>query len=1010
MARWISRLAPLLAAVLIAVPRSPDPDSAPSEASSPQPLPMAPPDTRAAATPQTATIAPAARSVASVREGLASERGRELVASLREQARSRAKPAPTGSATRAFHSRRVELSSRRAVELLDAAGLLRRGARSVEVAGVSHVRYRLAKQGRPVFNVAGLLRERDGRLLGRRGRLQLPPLVVDAARLDEHAAVAAALRAAGVELSRGTPVVEAGWFALPGGTVPAWKVVAPAQRPFGTWQVILDARSGQLLSLVNLVRTATGVGSVFDPNKVLSPVPSDVPLFRLDDSGHLQGDIVRVFDERTPAAFRPDGIFRFPEGDPRLAQVSVYRGVTDTGIFGESHGFPPFAEPLTAYTNIADPLTGGEYNNAFYDPFFRLLVFGNGDGTLTSNLGTDLDVAAHETGHHFFETLVEPLILSALDPVLAMHEGVADTIAALVGGDPDIGESTIPGQPFLRSLENTASWPDGYSDDPHLTGLIYGGTNWDLIQLLGADTFTGVLFAALAQLPPDPDEFEYRDAFLQANLNLRGGLGQAQIEAVFSGRGFDVTEFPPEFEGYIEDGIPQSRFLPDSPNDPDPINWNYDFYVFSEFPGSTQISFRTTGTGDVDLLVASLEDETAPFGISENFGSNERVDLSRFTSPSVDAGDGWAVLVVDYPDGLASSYTLNVDATLPPANVSIGGAAVEANIEMAGGYDTWIFQASGSNPVVRVEVDPLDPTLDPLVGVLDPESFDVIAVDDDSGPGLGALIQGAQLPGAGSYALVVLSLTADVDPSIGAGRYRVRLSYCNNASGPNTDGDALRDACDDDDDDDGFIDSQDTADLDPELCQDTDLDGCDDCQGGSFDPFADGPDADADAYCDTGDPDDDNDGCEDGEDGSPLVSSPDADLDFLGSDCDNCPALANAGQEDVDGDSTGDVCDNCRALANAAQSDFDLGADDDSSLPGIQHYGDACDADLDNDGRVDTADFFGLFRPCIGAPVATTPGCGRADLDGNGFVNSADFFGFFRPRLGGIPGPGYTQP
>ncbi len=109
---------------------------------------------------------------------------------------------------------------------------------------------------------------------------------------------------------------------------------------------------------------------------------------------------------------------------------------------------------------------------------------------------------------------------------------------------------------------------------------------------------------------------------------------------------------------------------------------------------------------------------------------------------------------------------------------------------------------------------------------------------------------------------------------------------------------------------------------------------------------------------------------------------------------------------DGDGDGVPDDWDNCRDLANADQADFDHPLDDDASLPDVQHYGDACDADLDDDGIVAPSDFFGVFRPCLGADLAQTPACTEADLDGDGTVGPSDFFGRLRPALGQAPGPG----
>ncbi|MAG29515.1 MAG: hypothetical protein CL908_01320 [Deltaproteobacteria bacterium] len=93
---------------------------------------------------------------------------------------------------------------------------------------------------------------------------------------------------------------------------------------------------------------------------------------------------------------------------------------------------------------------------------------------------------------------------------------------------------------------------------------------------------------------------------------------------------------------------------------------------------------------------------------------------------------------------------------------------------------------------------------------------------------------------------------------------------------------------------------------------------------------------------------------------------------------------------DTDGDLVPDGFDNCdtddngpNELANQADTDSD-------------GYGNACDADYDNDLAVTAADF-GTF-------LATFGGVGtETDHDGDGAVTAADF-GVFLSQFGGPPG------
>jgi hypothetical protein len=114
---------------------------------------------------------------------------------------------------------------------------------------------------------------------------------------------------------------------------------------------------------------------------------------------------------------------------------------------------------------------------------------------------------------------------------------------------------------------------------------------------------------------------------------------------------------------------------------------------------------------------------------------------------------------------------------------------------------------------------------------------------------------------------------------------------------------------------------------------------------------------------------------------SVFVSSTDADGDGVLNTVDNCPVVANPGQENNDGDANGDVCDsdddndsvldssdNCALVSNADQANNDGDA-----------TGDVCDGDDDNDGVADGDD-----------NCAYTANSDQANGDGDGQGDACD--------------------
>jgi len=94
---------------------------------------------------------------------------------------------------------------------------------------------------------------------------------------------------------------------------------------------------------------------------------------------------------------------------------------------------------------------------------------------------------------------------------------------------------------------------------------------------------------------------------------------------------------------------------------------------------------------------------------------------------------------------------------------------------------------------------------------------------------------------------------------------------------------------------------------------------------------------------------------------------------------------------DTDGDGVLDYLDNCTVVANASQLDTDG-----------DNYGNACDADFNDDGFVNSLDI-GLFKAMFfGGPS-------EADINGDGNVNSLDN-GLFKGMFFQVPGPSGLVP
>jgi hypothetical protein len=255
-----------------------------------------------------------------------------------------------------------------------------------------------------------------------------------------------------------------------------------------------------------------------------------------------------------------DRIYDYPVHDRLANQPAVYYVVTQMALAQQAADDALSLPPVEVFTG----------------PFFLFDSFYTGEGLTLGRAGLsgsrlDVDITAHEYGHHVVATLAPALHLSTL------HEGMADFLSCAFRGDAAFMDS-LPA-PLQRPCDNDSAWPfdaydtqqacallaAGFKDagwdqeyeeeydtvqaclaapgphllEGHLTGMIVSGALWSLHVDLGPATFMPLFLEALRQLPDDvPGDFGMLGtALLAADAAIYDGAHSAKIQLELEQRG-----------------------------------------------------------------------------------------------------------------------------------------------------------------------------------------------------------------------------------------------------------------------------------------------------------------------------------------------------------------------------------------------------------------------------------------------------------------------------------------
>ena len=270
--------------------------------------------------------------------------------------------------------------------------------------------------------------------------------------------------------------------------------------PPGDWLAMVDATTGALLGVDNLVRFLSGTVTgehdtrTVDGDTSVSPLAhlhvvsdsdetwtDDDGAFELDGTGlalqSLTGLYVQVRNRSGSNAevVWADGDLLLDAESADQAEIDSYVFLHQARDWGLQH-----APDLSSYlgSRLVSNVNMRGTCNAYYDGNVNFYREGGG----CNNTGRIADVEYHEWGHGLHAYLAGTWAVDG-----EVGEGTGDAVSTLLTDSPEIGPGFFTNGDAIREVDSDKVYPDDLTSDPHGSGLIFAGALWDLWDLLEQD-------------------------------------------------------------------------------------------------------------------------------------------------------------------------------------------------------------------------------------------------------------------------------------------------------------------------------------------------------------------------------------------------------------------------------------------------------------------------------------------------------------------------------------------
>ncbi|MEQ9104663.1 MAG: T9SS type A sorting domain-containing protein [Rhodothermales bacterium] len=494
-----------------------------------------------------------------------------------------------------------------------------------------------------------------------------------------------------------------------GEPVLVWDVLVWPDHEPAEWQVLVDARTGRVLLAEDRAlrhkstdhgsttsrSTADGVGTVFDPNPLVTSGASyGAPWVDASDAANpfldgelrevvlrdlstnaegkyvLEGPYVRIDGSQTgggmaytpPALSNPTG-FRYTRSDEHFEAVMAYYHLDANQRYLQSLGFMDRQNaPLSVHPRAVTR------DDSFYLPSLNRLMFGLGG----VDDAEDATVIWHEYGHALLEAAAPGL--SATLEGIAVHEGWSDywtasQARALVESGAaarqdwrrlfkwDSGDGTIWSG---RTMDHAGTYPaDTCSDNvspgscsPHNDGRLLATTLMEVQDVLGRDVTDRLVLHSHAYLTAPLTFAQAAEAILQADVDFFDAAHVGVLLSIFDPRGLvDASSWGP---------VLQHEAVPNTEVGTPSVDVVLDVITGASAPQSVVLMASGTRLGEQQLDMGS--DGTGSYRVE--LGLPTESDTIQYWFRVTDAAGGVSTLPASAPSE-QFSFLVGVDTTPP---------------------------------------------------------------------------------------------------------------------------------------------------------------------------------------------------------------------------------------------------------------------------------------------------------------------------------------------------------